>query len=161
MRDLGFANLSFDNFELEALDVLNDRHVEILNTFRDKTALEMCYDVMTDVRDEMVYKCCQGTFLAKNDEGYFGYVYISDNYEGQREMAYIIQENVRKKGLGTIMVTSISDFLLSSDLANSVYLFVRPDNVAGIKLATKCGFIRGEEVDNPYNMYSKRLIVKR
>lgn len=159
MNDLDSVDLSFGNFKLEKLDVWNEEHIEFLRELRDEQAVEMCHDVMDIVMTEKELKyCCRNLFLATNEDGYFGYMYISNDIEGERELAYIIQEKVRGKGLGTILVTSVSDFLLESYLAYSLKLCVRPDNEAGIKLATRCGFMRMDEENEEFDVYSKCLV---
>lgn len=159
MGDLSSVELSFDDFELESLDVLNEEHVSILSGFRDDDALDMCYDVFSDVEPSREGSSDENLYLVKNNDNYFGYLCITNSIDGNRELAYIIQEDVRKRGLGTILLTSVSDFLLNEDInTSSLFLQVKHNNVGGIKLATKCGFaeIIPSRYDD-YDTYQKKL----
>lgn len=55
---------------------------------------------------------------------------------------------MRGKGMGKIMLTSVSDYLLNSGLASSVLLFVKRNNVSGNMLARSCGFEKKESDSN-------------
>lgn len=152
-------DLLFDEFCLEALDILNEGHIDVMEKFRDKVAVDMCYDVMVDVERTKEQLCqCEDYYLIKNSNGYFGYLCISDRFSGEKELSYIIQENLRQKGLGTVVLNTISKYLLEEDVdTSSVILDIKTNNVSGIKLAVKCGFIEVESQDRDYVTYEKRF----
>ena len=80
MGDLRSIDLSFDGFKLESLDVWNEEHVSILKEFRDDDALDMCYDVLVNIeRERSRLLQDDNLYLAKNDEGYFGYLCITNS----------------------------------------------------------------------------------
>lgn len=153
MGDLSSIELSFQDFSLEKVDVWNEEQVLLLRKFRDAHALEMCYDVLFDVEAGRNYSSQDDNlYFVKNSDGYFGYLCITNSIDGNRELAYIIEESVRKSGLGTILLTSVSDFLLNEDVNTfTLFLQVKRDNIGGIKLATKCGFV--ESVPSRYDHY--------
>lgn len=163
MADLSSIDLSFQNFCLEKLDVWNEEHVSILKEFRDDDALDMCYDVLVDIELGREYSSQDDNlYLAKNSDGYFGYLCITNSIDGNRELAYIVQDKVRRKGLGTIMLNTVSNFLLDEDVNTSnIFLQISPNNDAGIKLATKCGFLEviPSRYDH-YDTYEKKLVNK-
>lgn len=159
MGDLSSVELLFEDFLLEKLDISNEKHISVLSKFRDKAAIDMCYDVFSDVESNREGLSDENLYLVKNNDNYFGYLCITNSIDGNRELAYIIQEDVRKGGLGTILLTSVSDFLLNEDINTSnLFLQVKHNNVGGIKLATKCGFaeVIPSRYDD-YDTYQKKL----
>lgn len=152
-------DLLFNEFCLEALDIFNEGQIDVMQKFRDKVALIMCYDVMVDVERTKEQLCqCEDYYLIKNSEGYFGYLCIFDRFDGEKELSYIIQENLRQKGLGTVVLNTISKYLLEEDVdTSSVILDIKINNVSGIKLATKCGFVQVESQDKDYVVYEKKI----
>lgn len=152
MRDLEFFELPLGNITLERLDVWNDKHIKAINGMRDFSAKRFCYDVKQDVcaakRGSLEGNC----FLVKNNDNYFGYLYISNDYDGERVLSYIIHKKVRGKGLGKVMLTSVSDYLLDNGISTSLKLHIKPQNVASARLATSCGF---DKVENS-GIYSRK-----
>ena len=155
MGDLNIFEIPLGDITLEKLDVTNEKHLKAIDTMRDYTAMEMCYDVQIDVNSAVAGRE-ENSFLAKNSDGYFGYVNISDDREGDRILCYIVQEKLRGKGLGKIMLTSVSDYLINSSLASSVKLYINKKNLAGIGLAVSCGFEREGIVNTDMINYSKK-----
>ena len=156
-------NQALGEFIIEKLDVYNEEHLFALSEFRDKIALDMCYDVMNDV-DMIKTKNFQNEncYLIKNEDGYFCYLCISVGLDTEKELSYIIKESSRKKGLATTILNSISNLLLIEDIdTTSVILSVKPNNIPGIKLATKCGFIEDNTYGKNHRTYKKQLAVKR
>lgn len=140
MGDLNIYNLSFKDITLEKLDVNSPVHISVMESMRDYTATEMCYDVLRDVEAEKENRSSRNCFLAKNSNGYFGYINISDDREGDRILCYIIQEKLRGMGLGKVLLSYVSDYLLDSNIASSVKMYISRKNVASINVASFCGF---------------------
>lgn len=157
------SNIAFSDFIIEKLDIDNEDHLLALNYFRDKDALDMCYDVMYDVCTIKTKNLkTEHYYLIKNEDGYFCYLCISNVLDTEKELSYIIKEPVRKKGLATTVLTSVSNLLLAEDIdTTSIILSVKPNNIPGIKLATKCGFIEDKTYSKNYHTYKKQLGVKR
>ena len=140
MRDLEFFVLPLGDIKLEKLDIHNKKHIKAVRGLRDFKARTMCYDVKQDL-DYIKRGIDEGNnFLVRNDDGYFGYIQISNDYEGTRVLSYVIQKKVRGKGLGKIMLTRVSNYLLDNNLADKIKLYVKRKNVVGKRLVESCGF---------------------
>ena len=155
MGDLNIFEIPLGDITLEKLDITNDKHLKTMEDMRDYTAMEMCYDVLLDVNAAALGKE-ENSFLVKNEEGYFGYVNISDDKDGDRILCYIVQEKLRGMGLGKIMLTSVSDYLINNGIASSVRLYINKKNSAGAGLAVSCGFERKGIVNTDMINYSKK-----
>lgn len=140
MGDLNIYELSFKDITLEKLDVNSTVHIDIMESMRDYTATEMCYDVLRDVEAEKENRSSRNCFLARNENGYFGYINISDDRDGDRIVCYIIQEKLRGIGLGKVLLSYVSDYLLDSSIASSVKMYISRKNVASVNVASFCGF---------------------
>ena len=91
--------LLFNEFYLEALDIFNEGHIDVMQKFRDKVALDMCYDVMVDVERTKEQLCqCEDYYLIKNGNCYFGYLCISDRFYGEKTFIYYSRK-FKTKGL--------------------------------------------------------------
>lgn len=157
MGDLKVFEIPLEKITLVRVDINNQIHKNIMNSMRDYMAREMCYDVHLDVEAlEKKNYAGRNCFLVKNDEDYFGYMHISDDYQGERTLAYIVQEKLRGKGLGKVMLTSVSDYLLDSGIADSVNLYIDRRNSVGRKLAISCGFERRANIGVTMCEYSRK-----
>lgn len=157
MGDLKLGKIPLGNVTLERLDVCRDKHLRVLGTLRDDVAIEMCYDVQYEIKEqENGVEPIGNHFLFKNDGRYCGYVYISDEYKGERTLAYIVQEKVRCRGIGKVMLTSVSKYLFDCCDTASLKLNINNDNTAGIGLATSCGFIPNSFTDSDVIRYGRK-----
>lgn len=156
MGDLKIFNLPLGNVTLEKMDIANDQHMKVMQTMRDSKAVEMCYDVMTDINAVKRGNLEGNHFLVKDDKQYFGYMYISDDYDGERILAYIVEQKVRGKGFGKIMLSSVSDYLF--DLCNTdvIKLYINKRNLVGIRLAMSCGFEKTNVSDDILCGYDRK-----
>lgn len=146
MGDLKISEIPLGKMTLVKFDLEDKNHREIVERFRDPLAMEMCYDVRSDLKRSYVDDQ-KNIFLAKNDEdGYFGYMRISEDMDGDRVLCYIVQEKLRGKGLGRVMLTSVSDYLLDSKLASRLKLYINKSNYISSVLAISCGFEFGHYV---------------
>lgn len=157
MGDLKVYEIPLENITLEKFNVRNKQHMEMIERFRDPLAREMCYDVRLDVALTLSGKVGKNNFLVKNDNEYFGYIQISDDISGERTLCYIVQEKLRGKGLGKIMLNSVSDYLLENNLASTLKLCISKSNYVSAKLAMQCGFEKGNYVGgNMVGYYRKK-----
>lgn len=141
MRDLEFFELPLGKITLERFDVYNERHMKAIDGLRDFSAKRLCYDLKQDVYAAKRGSLAGNSFLVKNDEDdYFGYMHISNDHDGERVLSCIVQKEMRGKGYGKIILTSVSDYLLNSGIASSLKLYIKPQNVASAKVAVSCGF---------------------
>ena len=155
MGDLNVFKIPLEKMTLEKLDVHDQRHLKVVEGFRDPLAMEMCYDVQLDVK-ALADGREKNSFLVKNNDGYFGYVHISDNIDDERVLCYIVQEKLRGKGLGKIMLTGVSDYLLDSNFASTLKLYINKSNYISANLAVQCGFEKGHYVGADMVDYYKR-----
>lgn len=156
MHDLELFTIVLDDIKLERIDVLNKRHIKALKGLRDFKARKMCYDVKQDIRVAKKGGSNGNNFLVTKDDEYVGYMHISNDYNGERVLSYIVQKQMRGKGLGKVMLTGVSDYLLDSGLASSVSLFVKHKNLSGNMLALSSGFLKVESnVSSGLEVYSR------
>lgn len=156
MHDLELFTIVLDDIKLERIDILNKKHIKALKGLRDFKARKMCYDVKQDIRDAKKGNSDGNNFLVKRDEQYVGYMHISNDYNGKRVLSYIVQKKMRGKGLGKVMLTGVSDYLLDNGLASSVSLFVKHKNLSGNMLALSSGFEKVESnVNSGLEVYSR------
>lgn len=146
MGDLKIFEIPLENMTLIKFNVYDDKHMNILEEFRDPLAMAMCYDVRVDLERSYVNDQ-KNIFLVKNDaDDYFGYMRISEDMDGERILCYIVQEKFRGKGLGKVMLANVSDYLLDSNLASSLKLYINKSNYISANLAMQCGFEKGHYV---------------
>lgn len=146
MGDLKISEIPLEKCTLVRVNVKDENHIKMVENFRDPVAMEMCYDVKLDVEPSGPWDQ-KNIFLAKNDEdGYFGYMRISEDIGGDRVLCYIVQEKLRGKGLGKIMLGNVSDYLLDSNLASRLKLYIDKSNYISSNLAMQCGFEKGHYV---------------
>ena len=160
MRHISFygQDLFLENLTLERLDIWNKVHREVVNGLRDATAKEMCYDIMIDVDNDMEVKNSAGNlFLAKNNDGYFGYIKISNVWNDEIVLASVIQEKLRGQGLGKVLLTSVSDYLLNNGDASSIKLYVKHKNDVCIGLVEGCGFEKVCDSSKDVSIYCKKI----
>lgn len=160
MRDLEFFEMPIGKIKLERLDVWNKRHIKETRGLRDLKARTMCFDLNGLVNDYKRGRDRSGSsFLVKDKENdmYIGYVYISNRHSnGERVLSYIVNKKLRNRGYGTIMITSVSDYLLEHDLANEVQLYIRENNSASMQVALKSGFKNVGSISGDMEKFSKR-----
>lgn len=160
MRHISFygQDLFLENLVLEKLDIWDKKHKEAIKHVRDNVAREMCYDVMIDIDNDLEVKNSAGNlFLAKNNDGYFGYMKISNVWNGEIVLVSIIDEKLRGQGLGKVLLTSVSDYLLNSGDAENIKLYIKKNNLSCIKMVEGCGFTNhGQSSENVF-VYCKRI----
>ena len=156
MEDLEVFTIILDDIKLEKIDVWDKKHIKALKGLRDMKARKMCYDVKQDIRAAKKGNPFGNNFLVKKDDEYFGYMHISQDFDGERVLSYIVQKEMRGKGFGKVMLTSVSNYLLNNGIASSVSLYVMRDNMSGNMLARSCGFEKiGSNDNNDLDIYSK------
>lgn len=152
MRDLNIYKLPLESITLEQIDIFNKQHIKAIKGLRDIEARRMCYDLKQDIYYGKRGTLIGNNFLLRKDNNYIGYLFISNEWDGCRTLSYIINKKMRGRWLGTIVLTSVSDYLLNNGFATSIELNVKHKNIAGNLLALKCGFIKkgssGCEVEN-------------
>lgn len=153
MGDLKVNKIPLDKITLEKVNLHRNCHIKAMDSMRDKTAVDMCYDVYEDMKQDQLYG---NSFLVKGDSKYIGYMYVSDEYDGERILAYIINEKLRGKGLGKVMLTSVSEYLFEHGNTRTLKLYINKDNVAGINLAVSCGFSKTSVSDGILCGYDKK-----
>ena len=156
MGDLKVSKIPLGRVTLEKVNLHSDCHMKAIDTLRDKTAVEMCYDINEDIYAEKMERSFGNPFLVKQDSQYVGYMYVSDEYDGERILAYIIEESVRGKGLGKIMLTSVSDYLFKCCDTSVLKLYINKDNIASINLAISCGLSKTGVSDGILCGYDKK-----
>ena len=82
------------------------------------------------------------TLVAKQDATNVGYVHL-DRKDGCCELSWVVAPAYRGKGLGTRMVREAMSI---ADCPNLI-AEIRPDNVASIHIAERCGFHHSETHD--------------
>lgn len=156
MHDLEIFTIIVGDIKLERIDVLNKKHIKALKGLRDFRARKMCYDVKQDIQIAKKGGSNGNNFLVKKDKQYVGYMHISNDYNGERVLSYIVQKKMRGKGLGKVMLSGVSDYLLDNDFASSVSLFVKRKNLSGNMLALSSGFEKVEgNVNSGFEVYSR------
>lgn len=158
MEDLDIYSIPLEKIKLERMDVWNKKHVKALKGLRDATAKKMCYDVKSKIRDAKKEGLSGNDFLVRNNENdnYFGYVHISNEHNGVRTLSYIVSKKLRGQGIGKIILTGVSDYLLENGLATTVSLCVKKENLVGMRLVESCGFEKRESVFDIVDLYSRR-----
>ena len=142
MRDLEVFKIPLDDFTLERIDVTNKKHIRAVRGLRDRTAKKMCFDIKQDVINIKKHVEEGNSFLVRNEDGYFGYVWISNEKNDQRSMSMIIDRKLRNKGYGRMVLTGVTDYLFEHCLASAVRVYIKKKNIPSSKMAQKCGFIK-------------------
>lgn len=83
------------------------------------------------------------TLVAKQDETNVGYVHL-DRLDGLCELSWVVAPSYRGNGIGTKMVSAA----LLSAARSEIIAEIRPDNVASILIAKRCGFQLAERHDD-------------
>ena len=157
MGDLRIGRIPLESITLERMDYHNNKHIKAIGAMRDRTAVEMCYDVQREIDAQKMGVASFGNhFLVKNNDQYFGYMFISDDYDGERVLSYIVAESVRGKGFGKIMLTSVSKYLFDCCDTNVLKLYINKRNVVGQRLAVGCGFEKTGVSDDTLCGYDRR-----
>lgn len=159
MRHISFygQDLFLENLVLEKLNIWDKTHKEVIKGFRDSFAREMCYDIMIDIDNDMEVRNSAGNlFLAKNDDGYFGYIKISNVWNDEIVLVSIIDEKLRGQGLGKVLLTSVSDYLLDND-ASTIKLYIKNKNDVCVKLVKSCGFEKIGDSSEVVSIYCKKI----
>ena len=95
--------------------------------------------------------------LLENNDGYFGYMKISNVWNGEIVLVSIIDEKLRGQGLGKVLLTSVSDYLLNGGDAENIKLYIKKNNLSCIKMVENCGFTNhGQSSENVF-VYCKRI----
>lgn len=155
MGDLKIGKIVLGDITLVRANPNKGKHIKVFDSLRDETAVKMCYDVYDDIKLDKIGSLMGTPYLAKYNDDFIGYLYISDDYDGERILAYIIEEKVRGKGLGKIMLTGISDYLFNNSLTSTLKLYINKDNQPGINLALGCGFYKTNVSDGTLVGYNK------
>ena len=114
---------------------------------------------MIDIDNDLEVKNSAGNlFLAKNDDGYFGYMKISNIWNDEIVLVSVIQENLRGQGLGKILLTGVSDYLLDNDVSN-IKLYIKNKNEPCINMVKSCGFEKVGDSSEEVSIYCKKKIV--
>ena len=153
MGDLKVNKIPLGKITLEKVNLHRNCHIKALDSMRDKTAVDMCYDVYEDMKQDQLYG---NSFLVKGDSQYIGYMYVSDMYDGERILAYIVNEKLRGKGLGKVMLTSVSEYLFKCADTKILKLYVNKENTPGVNLAISCGFSKTGVSDGILCGYDKK-----
>lgn len=156
MRDLEVFRIPLDGFSLEKVDINNRDHVRVIKGLRDRTAKRMCFDVRDDIKKMKSGRDVGNRFLVKSDDDYLGYMYISNDHNNERVLSMIVQEKLRGKGYGEIILTGVSDYLLKSGIASSIRLYIKNENIQSTRMALACGFSKDESQISGTSSYSRR-----
>lgn len=155
MGDLKIGKIPLGEINLIKFNPNKGKHMKVVESLRDKTAVDMCYDVYQDV-DALKKDTLMGNpYLVKKNDDFIGYMYISDEFDGERILAYIIDKKLRGKGLGKVMLTSVGDYLFEHCGTSTIKLYINKNNTQGINLALRCGFYRTNITDGILEGYNK------
>ena len=156
MRDLNVFRIPLDGFSLERVDISNKDHVKVIKGLRDRTAKRRCFDVRDDIKKMKSGRDVGNRFLVKSDDDYLGYMYISNDHNNERVLSMIVQEKLRGKGYGKLLLTSVSDYLLKNGIASSIRLYIKNGNIQSTRVALACGFTKDESQISGTSSYSRR-----
>lgn len=147
MKNLNVNIIPIDNYLLEKVQPMNKKHYRAIRKLRDhkakKEAFDLKYQLDSMKQDNMV----GNNYLITDIKNYLGFIYISPVDDGERVLSIIVNRKLRNKGLGTIIIDGISDYLLDGNYADIIRMNVRRDNKASIKMAIKCGFLKEMETE--------------
>jgi ribosomal-protein-alanine N-acetyltransferase len=87
----------------------------------------------------------QASGLVVGDCGYKG----PPDSSGSVEIAYAVAPESRGRGYATEAAKALIDFALTQQNVRRVFAHTRPDNMASIRVAIKCGLVRIGEVMDP------------
>lgn len=156
MRDLEVFRIPLDGFSLEKVDIDNRDHVRVIKGLRDRTAKRMCFDIRDDIKKMKSGRDVGNRFLVKSDDDYLGYMYVSNDHNNERVLSMIVQEKLRGKGYGKVILTGVSDYLLKSGIASSVRLYIKNENIQSTRMSLACGFSKDESQISGTSSYSRR-----
>ena len=156
MRDLEVFKIPFDNFSLERIDINNKKHIKAIRGLRDRKARRMCFDIGEDIQRIKKGKEIGNRFLVNSNDNYIGYMYISNDHDGERILSMIVQEKLRGKGYGKIILTGVSDYLLKNGIASSIRLYIKNKNVESSRMALSCGFEKTESQISGTSSYFRK-----
>ena len=86
-----------------------------------------------------------------------GYVFISKIIKYDIYLEYSILKEYRGKGLGKLLLSEISNYLIDNYNIKSIMLDIDPSNVPSIMTAVSCGYIADDEEYISRNMNGKIL----
>ena len=87
----------------------------------------------------------QSAYIVVKENNPIGYIYISGSKNDEVYLEYLVLNNFRTQGYGTLLINEVCDYLYEIHNIKSVKLDISPSNKNSIKLAEKCGFIFDEE----------------
>lgn len=157
MKELNVYQIPLDNFILERIDPNNKIHKKEIKNMRDHQGKKMMFDIKYDLKKIKNHRSVGNSFLIKASEQYVGYTYISGlDVNDRRGISMLVKKELRNKGLGKIILTSISDYLLNNEYADNISVCIKNKNTASINMATKCGFVLDDAITKDTSIYRRK-----
>lgn len=94
-------------------------------------------------------------FAVKNEKSIVGFISASISYEQADILQVCISENMRKQGLGFLLVNKLCEFLKENNV-EKLFLEVNEINLPAISLYIKSGF---EKISERKNYYGKNTAI--
>lgn len=150
MSDLNINIIPMGEYVLEKVQPDNIDHYKAIKKLRDYTAKKQAFDLKYQLDLMKQNKSVGNNYLITDVKHYLGFLYVSPLDNGERVLSIIINRRLRNKGLGTIIIDSISNYLLDYDYAAVLRMNINKDNEASIKMASKCGYVKESETEQTF-----------
>jgi len=150
-----------DQIKLDYYDSKNIKHELIKKEFLDQKSPSFSkYIKQIDERlvenDKNTFSLDYGYLVYLKDE-IVGYLFISDIKKYKIYVEYSILAKYRKKGIGKLLLTEITDFLINNYQIKEIALDIDVSNIPSINLAESCGYYMEEEFDKNTATNSKEF----
>ena len=151
MKDLKINIIPIEDYLLERIQPDNIEHHKAIMRLRDHQAKKDVFDLKHQLDFMGQSNSVGNNYLITDIKDYLGYLYISPVDSGERVLSIIINRRLRNRGLGTVIIGGISDFLFEGEYADTLRMNINKTNKASIKMATKCGFVKEKETEQTFS----------
>lgn len=150
MKNLSVNIIPIGDYLLERVQPNNTDHYRAIKRLRDHQAKKNAFDLKYQLNFMRQDRSVGNNYLITDVINYLGFISISPLDDGERVLSIIINRKARNKGLGTVIIDEISEFLFDGGYADTLRMIINKDNKASIRMATKCGFFKENETEQTF-----------
>jgi len=136
------VNLGFFEHETFIDKLIRDRDIQ-KEFFLSKG--EFVSSCLTKEKEELL---SNNSFIVRIFNIPIGYLETSPISNGTISISIGIEKSFRGNGYGSLILKSLTDYLLNRDDINRISAIISPSNLVSIKLFEGCGFKRCEDIPN-------------
>lgn len=151
--------IELNNIVLSSYNEEDIKHNNLISKFLNNSSSNYVHDIDRRLMDnkrknDSIFD--KGYIVSLNNN-LIGYIFISKLIKDDIYLEYSILKEYRGKGLGKMLLSEISNYLMDNYNIKSIVLDIDPSNIPSIMTAVSCGYMVDEDEYIERNMNGKIL----